>query len=118
MIEFYCAETPNAWKISIALEELGLPYTLRRLDLMQGEQKSPEYLTLNPNGRIPAIVDSENDNFVVFESGAILVYLAEKTGRLMPQDVRGRTTTIQWLMSAVKRSCGSCSIKASVTQGL
>jgi glutathione S-transferase len=98
MIDLYCAETPNAWKISIALEELQIPYTLRRLNLMQGEQKLPEYLILNPNGRIPTIVDTDSANLVVFESGAILMYLAEKTGRLMPQDIRGRTTTIQWLM--------------------
>jgi len=98
MIDLYCAETPNAWKISIALEELQLPYTLRRLNLMQGEQKLPAYLQLNPNGRIPTIVDDDNDNLVVFESGAILIYLAEKTGRLMPRDLRGRTATLQWLM--------------------
>ena len=98
MIDLYCAETPNAWKISIALEELQLPYALRRLNLMQGEQKLAAYLQLNPNGRIPTIVDDDNDNLVVFESGAILIYLAEKTGRLMPRELRGRTTTIQWLM--------------------
>lgn len=98
MIEFYGAETPNGWKISIALEELQLPYTLQRLKLMQGEQKHPDYLKLNPNGRIPTIVDHGNDDFAVFESGAILIYLAEKTGQLMPGDGKGRSTVIQWLM--------------------
>lgn len=98
MIDLYTAETPNGWKISIALEELGLPYRVHALKLSQGEQKREEYLQLNPNGRIPTIVDRDNDDFVVFESGAILIYLAEKTGRLMPTDVKGRSQVIQWLM--------------------
>lgn len=98
MIELYTAGTPNGHKISIALEELGLPYQLHALDLGAQEQKQPAFLQINPNGRIPAIVDTENDNFAVFESGAILIYLAEKTGKLMPQDVKGRSEVIQWLM--------------------
>jgi GSH-dependent disulfide-bond oxidoreductase len=98
VIDLYTAETPNGWKIAIALEELGLPYRVHALRLSQGEQKQAWYLELNPNGRIPTIVDRDNDDFVVFESGAILIYLAEKTGRLMPADVKGRSRVIQWLM--------------------
>ena len=98
MIDLYTAATPNGHKISIALEELALPYTLHTLDLSGGAQKQPEFLKINPNGRIPAIVDRSEDDFAVFESGAILVYLAEKTGRLMPADVKGRSQVMQWLM--------------------
>lgn len=98
MIDLYTADTPNGFKVSIALEELGLPYEVHALSFARKEQKAPEYLKINPNGRIPAIVDRDNDNFAVFESGAILIYLAEKTGRLMPADVKGRSTVIQWLM--------------------
>lgn len=98
MIDLYTAATPNGHKISIALEELGLPYTLHALDLQKNEQKEPWFLALNPNGRIPAIVDRAEDNFAVFESGAILIYLAEKTGKLMPHDLKGRSRVIQWLM--------------------
>ena len=98
MIDLYTAATPNGWKISIALEELGLDYTVHALDLGALDQKQPEYLALNPNGRIPTIVDRDADDFVVFESGAILIYLAEKTGRLMPRDAQGRSRVIQWLM--------------------
>ncbi len=98
MIDLYSAATPNGHKISIALEELALPYELHTLDLHQNVQKEPWFLAINPNGRIPAIVDRAEDNFAVFESGAILIYLAEKTGRLMPQDVKGRSQVIQWLM--------------------
>ncbi|HEX4894759.1 MAG TPA: glutathione S-transferase N-terminal domain-containing protein, partial [Solimonas sp.] len=85
-IELYTAPTPNGWKISVALEELGLPYTVRAVNLMANEQKKPEFLALNPNGRIPVIVDHDNGGFTLFESGAILIYLAEKTGRLLPRD--------------------------------
>ncbi len=97
MIDLYTAPTPNGWKISIALEELGLPYNAIALDLGAGDQKRPEYLQkrpeylkINPNGRIPAIVDHDNDDLAVFESGAILIYLAQKTGRLMPTDANGQ----------------------------
>ena len=98
MIELYTASTPNGHKVSIALEELALPYTVHAIDLMRGEQKHPSYLALNPNGRIPTIVDTEADNFAVFESGAILIYLAEKTGKLLPADPAQRYRAIQWLM--------------------
>ena len=98
MIDLYSAATPNGHKASIALEELGLPYTLHTLELEKNQQKEPWFLAINPNGRIPAIIDRAEDNFAVFESGAILVYLAEKTGQLMPQDAKGRSRVIQWLM--------------------
>jgi glutathione S-transferase/GST-like protein len=98
MIDLYSAATPNGHKVSIALEEMGLPYTLHTLDLQAGQQKEPWFLAINPNGRIPAILDRSEGNFAVFESGAILLYLAEKTGQLMPRDVKGRSRVIQWLM--------------------
>lgn len=98
MIDLYTAATPNGHKISIALEELGLPYTVHHLDLGRLDQKTPQFLRINPNGRVPAIVDRDEDDFAVFESGAILIYLAEKTGRLMPRDPKGRSLVIQWLM--------------------
>ena len=98
MIDLYTAATPNGHKVSIALEELALPYTLKVLDLSAGEQRTPAFLAINPNGRIPAIIDREADDFAVFESGACLIYLAEKTGRLLPTDVKGRSRVLQWLM--------------------
>ena len=98
MIDLYTAATPNGHKVSIALEELDLPYTLKVLNLSEGEQKHPDFLKINPNGRIPAIVDHEAGGFAVFESGACLIYLAEKTGRLLPSDVKGRSLVMQWLM--------------------
>jgi glutathione S-transferase/GST-like protein len=98
MIDLYTAATPNGHKVSIALEELGLPYTLQVLNLSQGEQKTPAFLAINPNGRIPAIVDRDENDFAVFESGACLIYLAEKTGQLMPHDAKGRSRVMQWLM--------------------
>ena len=98
MIDLYTSATPNGWKVTIALEELELPYKLHTVNLSAGEQHSKEFLTLNLNGRIPVIVDREKDNFTVFESGAILLYLAEKTGKLMPKDVKGRSLVMQWLM--------------------
>jgi len=98
MIDLYTSPTPNGWKASVTLEELGLPYIVRAIDLTKGEQKTEAYLRLNPNGRIPTIVDRGNDDFTVFESGAILMYLAEKTGRLMPADAKGRSLVVQWLM--------------------
>lgn len=94
-IDLYTAATPNGHKASVTLEELGLAYTLHPIDLSAKEQKSPEFLKINPNGRIPAIVD---DGFAVFESGAIMLYLAEKTGRLIPSDAQGRSRVVQWLM--------------------
>jgi GST-like protein len=98
MIHLYTAATPNGRKISIALEEMALGYEVRRIRLGEQEQKRPEYLAINPNGRIPAIVDADEDGFAVFESGAILLYLAEKTGLFLPSDRRGRSVAIQWLM--------------------
>ena len=98
MIDLYTAATPNGHKVSIALEELALPYTLKVLDFAKNEQKQPAFLAINPNGRIPAIVDHAEDDFAVFESGAILIYLAEKTGQLMPADAKGRSRVLQWLM--------------------
>jgi GST-like protein len=98
MIELFTAATPNGWKASITLEELGLPYKVRRIDFEKREQKEPWYLKINPNGRIPAIVDHGNDGFAVFESGALMIYLAEKAGKLLPADVKGRSLVIQWLM--------------------
>ncbi|MFQ5346942.1 MAG: glutathione S-transferase family protein [Rhodothalassiaceae bacterium] len=98
MIDLYTAPTPNGYKISILLEELGLPYELHVLDLRAGEQKQDWFLKINPNGRIPAIVDRDNDDFPVFESGAIMIYLAEKTGRLLPREEKARSRVIQWLM--------------------
>jgi GSH-dependent disulfide-bond oxidoreductase len=98
MIDLYTAATPNGWKVSIALEELGLAYAVHALSFSKQEQKTEAYLKINPNGRIPTIVDRGNGDFAVFESGAILIYLAEKTGRLMPEDPKGRSRVIQWLM--------------------
>src|SRR6267154_3801580 len=98
MIDLYTAATPNGWKVSIALEELGLAYDVHPLSFSTKEQKAEWYLKINPNGRIPAIVDRANGDFAVFESGAILIYLAEKTGKLMPKDAKGRSRVIQWLM--------------------
>jgi GST-like protein len=98
MIDLFTAPTPNGWKVSIMLEELGLPYTVHPINLLEGQQREPWFLKINPNGRIPAIIDREEDDFAVFESGAILIYLAEKSGRLLPADRRGRSEVIQWLM--------------------
>ena len=98
MIELFTAATPNGWKASITLEELALPYKVRRIDFEKREQKEPWYLKLNPNGRIPTIVDHDNGGFAVFESGALMIYLAEKAGKLLPNDVKGRSLVIQWLM--------------------
>ncbi len=98
MIDLYTAATPNGHKVSIALEELGLPYTVHALSLSAREQKEPWFLAINPNGRIPAIIDRSEEDFAVFESGAILIYLAEKTGKLMPAEMKGRSRVLQWLM--------------------
>ncbi len=94
-IKLYTAATPNGWKVSIALEEMGLPYEVQVIDFATLEQKSDWYLKLNPNGRIPTLDDN---GFVIFESGAILIYLAEKTGKFLPRDLQGRSRVMQWLM--------------------
>jgi GSH-dependent disulfide-bond oxidoreductase len=98
MIELYTAPTPNGYKASIALEEMEIPYNVNTIDLRESEQKSPDFLRICPNGRIPAIVDTDEGDFAVFESGAIMIYLAEKCGKFLPTDVRGRSRVIQWLM--------------------
>ncbi|RLV61540.1 glutathione S-transferase [Parashewanella curva] len=97
-MDLYTAATPNGFKISTALEEMGLDYQVHHLDLMANEQKQPEFLAINPNGRIPAIIDRNNDDYAIFESGAILIYLAEKTGKFYPKDPKKRSQVIQWLM--------------------
>jgi GST-like protein len=97
MITLYTASTPNGLKISIMLEELGVEYKVHPINLSEMEQKQDWYLKLNLNGRIPTIVDHEEGDFAIFESGAILVYLAEKYGKFMPSDVKARSTVLQWL---------------------
>ncbi|MGB8275630.1 MAG: glutathione binding-like protein [Alphaproteobacteria bacterium] len=96
MIELYTSNTPNGYKASIMLEEIGLPYTVHKIDLTAGDQGKLEFLEINPNGKIPAIVDGALSRRV-FESGAILIYLAEKSGRFLPQDPGARTETLAWL---------------------
>lgn len=98
MIDVYSAATPNGHKVTVALDEMGEAYRLIPISLSKDEQKSPEFLRMNPNGRIPVIVDRDNDDFIVFESGAILVYLGEKFGKLYPQDPKVRSRALQWLM--------------------
>ena len=98
MIDLYTSPTPNGHKVSVLLEELGVDYNLIPVDLSKGAQKTPEFLAMNPNGRIPVIVDRDNDDFVVFESGAIMIYLAEKYGQFYPADPKVRSRALQWLM--------------------
>lgn len=98
MIDLYTSPTPNGYKVSITLEELGLPYEVHPIDLSSGAQKEPWFTAINPNGRIPAIVDRDNGGFAVFESGAIMLYLAEQAGALIPPDREGRSRVVQWLM--------------------
>lgn len=100
-IDLFYWPTPNGWKISIALEELGLPYTVRPVNIGAGDQFQPDFLKFSPNNKMPAIIDPEGPEgqpISIFESGAILIYLAEKTGRLMPTDPRGRYAVLEWLM--------------------
>jgi GST-like protein len=101
MIVLYTAATPNGFKASIALEELGLPYEVKVVNLGQGEQFAPDFLRISPNNKIPAIVDKDAGDAAVFESGAILVYLADKTGRLLPKDGQARYTALAWLFFQV-----------------
>jgi glutathione S-transferase len=98
MIDLYTWSTPNGRKISIALEEMDLAYEVHPVALKSGAQKQPWFLAINPNGRIPAIVDRDAADFAVFESGAILIYLAEKSGMLLPSAPRARSVVLQWLM--------------------
>ena len=98
MIDLYTAPTPNGHKASCTLEALEIDYTTHFVNISEGEQKKPEFLAINPNGRIPAIVDRDLGDFPIFESGAIMIHLAEKAGRLLPSDARGRARVIQWLM--------------------
>ncbi len=98
MIDLYTAETPNGWKASIMLEEVELPYEVTHVRLDKNQQKEESYLRINPNGRIPANVDRDEIDFPVFDSGDILVYLAEKSGLLLPKVSRGRSTALQWVM--------------------
>ena len=101
MIQLYTWVTPNGKKVSIMLEELEIPYVVHPVNLGQGEQLKPEYLAINPNNKIPAIIDEDGPGgkpFTLFESGAILMYLAEKSGKLWPADMRQRYSVIQWLM--------------------
>jgi GST-like protein len=110
MIDLYTSDTPNGHKVSIALEELALPYKVHAISLQKNEQKQPDFLAMNPNGRIPVIVD---DGFPLFESGAILMYLAEKTGKLLPTETHARARVIQWLMfqmSAVGPMMGQANV--------
>jgi GST-like protein len=97
MIDLHYAPTPNGWKISIMLEELGLPYQVIPVNIRAGEQFRPEFLAISPNNRIPAIVDRDN-NMSLMESGAILIYLADKTGKLMPKSGEARYRAIEWTM--------------------
>lgn len=101
MIDLYTWGTPNGRKVSIMLEEVGLPYAVHPIDILKGDQFTPDFVAINPNSKIPAIVDQdgpEGKPLALFESGAILVYLAEKTGRFLPTDARGRYETLEWLM--------------------
>jgi GST-like protein len=100
-LQLYSLNTPNGVKVSIMLEEIGLPYEAHLVDITKNESWTPDFLSLNPNGKIPAIIDPDGPGgapFALFESGAILVYLAEKTGRLIPADAAGRYETLQWVM--------------------
>ena len=98
MIDLYTSSTPNGHKASVTLEELEIPYQVHAINLSDGDQKTESFLAMNPNGRIPVIIDREADDFAVFETGAIMIYLAEKAGRLLPTDTKGRSVVMQWLM--------------------
>jgi GSH-dependent disulfide-bond oxidoreductase len=97
MIDLYTFTTPNGRKASVMLEEVGLPYNVHVIDIRKGDQFQPEFVAINPNSKIPAIVDQEA-GITVFESGAILIYLAEKTGKFLPTDLKGRFQVLEWLM--------------------
>jgi len=112
-ITLYTSATPNGRKISIALEELGFEYNVKNIDLGKNEQKEDWFLAINPNGRIPAIVDHSANDLSIFESGAILMYLAEKAGRLLPKEPKKRYAVLQWLffqMSALGPMQGQANV--------
>ncbi|MCL4130522.1 UNVERIFIED_CONTAM: hypothetical protein GTU68_000834 [Idotea baltica] len=98
MIHLYTSSTPNGYKASIMLEECGLDYDFTYIRLGELQQKEDWFLEMNPNGRIPVIMDADNDNHIVFESGAILIYLAERAGMFLPSDIKKRSEVLQWLM--------------------
>ncbi|MDE3115893.1 MAG: glutathione S-transferase, partial [Pseudomonadota bacterium] len=98
MIDLHTSATPNGWKASVTLEEMEVPYEVHAIELSKGTQKEPWYLKINPNGRIPAIVDRDEDGLAIFESGAIMIYLGEKTGKLLPTARRPRAQVLSWLM--------------------
>ena len=98
MIHLYTASTPNGHKVSCMLEAIEMPYEIHSVNLGEGDQRKPDFLKISPNGRIPAIVDTDNDDLSIFESGAIMLYLAEKSGKLIPSDIKGRAKVIEWLM--------------------
>lgn len=98
MIDFYTAATPNGWKVAIALEEMELAYTPHVLNLSERTQHEDWFLAMNPNGRIPVIVDRDADDLTIFETGAIMLYLAEKSGKFMPKSRKGYYAAMQWLM--------------------
>lgn len=98
MIDLYTAPTPNGYKASVTLEELELDYNVHVIDIQAGDQKKPEFLAINPNGRIPAIIDRDLNDLRVFESAAIMIHLAEKTGKLLPTEAEGRAEVMSWLM--------------------
>ena len=98
MIHLYTASTPNGHKVSCMLEAIDMPYEIHSVNLGEGDQRKPDFLKISPNGRIPAIVDTDNNDLSIFESGAIMLYLAEKSGKLIPSDIKGRAKVIEWLM--------------------
>lgn len=110
MIDLYYAPTANGQRVSVMLEECGLPYRLHRLDLAKGEQRSPEYLKLNPTGLMPTLVDGDGPGgqpLALGQSGAIVLYLAEKTGRFLPKDAATRALALQWMMQAISDVAGT-----------
>ena len=98
MIHLYTSSTPNGHKVSCMLEAIEMPYEIHSVKLGEGDQRKPDFLKISPNGRIPAIVDTDNDDLSIFESGAIMLYLAEKSGKLIPSEIKGRAKVIEWLM--------------------
>jgi len=101
LIELYTWGTPNGRKVSVMLEECGLAYNVRKIDITKDDQFTPAFVAINPNSKIPAVVDSDGPDgkpITLFESGAILIYLSEKTGKFLPKDARGKYATLQWLM--------------------